>query len=136
MRAGETLREKLALSTPLASAQLTETASQWILEDFLEIPPGDYDSDPWEPLYVFRAPDSPTSEDRSNGVPPWEDFWDPISPISTDIKVGTLDWQTNIALPDFVPHAAQNPFHFDTKSPSSEDKASQRARWLVFAAIA
>src|SRR6202011_5429112 len=29
------------------------------------------------------------------------------------------------------PHAAENPFRFDVRTPSSDDKASQRARWLA-----
>lgn len=131
MRAGGTPPEKLALSAQLASAHLPEAASQWLLEDFKGTPLGESDFDPWEPLYVFRNSDPPVNEDQSDQISPWKDFWDPVSPSSTDIEVSTLDWHTDILLPDFLPHAAENPFRVDIRSPNNEDKARQRARWLV-----
>jgi hypothetical protein len=131
MRAGETAPEKLVLSTPLASAQLSATASQWILEDFEERPHGTNDFDPWEPLYVFRVSASPTSDGHPREIHVFEDFWDPVSANRSDIEANASEWQTDILLPDFIPHAAENPFRLDVKAPSSEDKANQRARWLV-----
>jgi len=131
MRAGVTPPEKLALSTPHAAAPFPETASQWILEDFQESPLGGNDFDPWEPLYVFQVPAPPTSEDRCNDIPLSEDFWDPASPTGTDVEVSASDWQADLILPDFVPRAAENPFLLELRAPSREDKANQRARWLV-----
>jgi hypothetical protein len=131
MRAGGTPPEKLALSAQHTSAQIPEAMSQWLLEDFEESPRGENNFDPWEPLYVFRKPAAPTSEDQSNEISTGEDFWDPVSPGTPDIEVSTLDWHRDVLLPDYVPHAAENPFRLDIRSPSSEDKARQRARWLV-----
>jgi hypothetical protein len=130
MRAGGT-PEKLTLSAQLASAPFPETASQWVLEDFQESPQRDNDFDPWEPLYVCRVPDSPKAKDHPNEAPVSEDFWDPASPSSPDFEVSVLDWQGDLRLPSFVPHAAENPFRLSLRAPSSEDKAIQRARWLV-----
>ncbi|MBR1255194.1 hypothetical protein JQ634_15975 [Bradyrhizobium sp. AUGA SZCCT0240] len=102
------------------------------MEDFEASPQGDNDFDPWEPLFIFRATDSSEAEDRPTDSPALEDFWDPISPSHTDVEVvGASNWQTDILLPDFVPHAAENPFRLELRAPSSEDKAGKRARWLV-----
>jgi hypothetical protein len=131
MRAEGTPPEKLALSATLALAHPPETASQWIVEDFAESPERDNDCDPWEPLYVFKVPDPPIRRDPSNEVPASEDFWDPVLPSYTDIEVSASDWPSDILLPDFTPHAAENPFRLDVRLPSHEDKANQRARWLV-----
>jgi len=130
MRAGGTPAEKATLSAPLASAPFPETASQWVLEDFQESPQKDSDFDPWEPLYVFEAPHSPKAKDRPDEAPV-EDFWDPTSPSGLDFEVSVLDWQENLRLPSFVPHAAESPFRLSLRAPNSGDKAIQRARWLV-----
>jgi len=125
MHAGGTPPGKLALPDPLASAQFPETESQWILEDFQEGNQTVDDFDPWEPLYVFRIPNAPTSQKHPNEIPLWEDFWDPVSPSHNETEVvGVADWHTNLPLPE-------NPFRLKLRPPSSEDKAAQRARWLV-----
>jgi hypothetical protein len=83
-------------------------------------------------LFVFRVSDTPKAEDHPDWAPVSEDFWDPVSASGTDIEVVSFsDWQTDIRLPDFIPHAAENPFLLDIRARSSEDKAVQRARWLV-----
>jgi hypothetical protein len=130
MRAGGTPPEHLPLSAQQAPAQLPEVTSRWIFEDFEEGPQTSHGFDPWEPLYVFQVLKSRASEDRSSEIPVWKDFWDPVS-SGTDVEVSTSDWQTDISLPDFAPHAAENPFRLDLRTPSAEDKANQRARWLV-----
>jgi len=131
MRAGGTPSVKPALSALVASAPFPETMSKWILEDFQGSPPRDSDFDPWEPLYVFRVPDAPKAKDHPIEPPVSEDFWDPTYPSSLDFEVGDLGWQEHLRLPGFVPHAAENPFRLFLRAPSSEDKAIQRARWLV-----
>jgi hypothetical protein len=101
------------------------------MEDFQESPQRDIDYDPWEPLYVFRIPDFPKIEDSPKEAPASGDFWDPTPPSNTDVEVSVLDWQDDLRLPGFVPHAAENPFRLDLRAPSGEDKAIQRARWLT-----
>jgi hypothetical protein len=131
MHAGGAPPENPPLSVPLASAKLPEITSRWVLEDFEESSQKGQDFDPWEPLCVFQVISPPASEHRSSEIPLWEDFWDPASPSSFDIEVSATDWQEDLYLPAFVPHAAENPFRLVLRAPSSEDKAIQRARWLV-----
>jgi hypothetical protein len=120
MRAGE---------TPPEAAHLLKTGSRWLLEDFEASPQRNDDFDPWEPLYAFRTPDPPKINDHEPSVS--GDFWDPVPSIGHDIEVTASNWQTDLVLPDFRPHAAENPFRLDLRTPSGEDKAEQRARWLV-----
>jgi hypothetical protein len=132
MRAGGTPPETPVLPARLASAQLLETASRWVLEDFEASLQGDLEFDPWEPLFVFRDPVSPRTEDQPSEASAADDFWDPAAPSQSDMEVVSLsNWPTDILLPDFIPHAAESPFHLELKLPSGEDKALQRARWLV-----
>jgi hypothetical protein len=130
MRAGETPLEEPALSVPLASARLPETAFPWLLEDFKESPQESDDVDPWEPSFVFKVPACPKVEEPRK-EPVFEDFWDPILPTNTEAEIHVLGWEEDLCLPNFVPHAAESPFRLNLRAPNSEDKAIQRARWLV-----
>ncbi len=131
MRAGRPTPDRASSSTPLASVRFPAALALWNQEDFAVAPLLNTEFDPWEPLYVFQVPDSPTSENHPIDVPIPEDFWDPAPTSSTDIEVNASDWQMDLLLPDFTPHAAENPFRFDIRIPNGEDKANQRARWLV-----
>ncbi len=131
MRAGRPTPDRASSSTPLASVRFPAALALWNQEDFAVAPLLNTEFDPWEPLYVFQVPNSPTSENHPIDVPIPEDFWDPAPTSSTDIEVNASDWQMDLLLPDFTPHAAENPFRFDIRIPNGEDKANQRARWLV-----
>jgi hypothetical protein len=132
MRVRGSSPEEFRLPTPLASARPPEIAAEWILEDFETSPPRETDFDPWEPSFVFLVPHSQEAEVHPSEELVLEDFWDPVPPSHTAIQaVSVSDWQTDILLPDFIPHAAENPFRLKLRAPSSEDKAVQRARWLV-----
>jgi hypothetical protein len=112
--------------------QLLGTASPWVLEDFAAAPPGDNDFDPWDPVYIFRNLDPRETEEHPIEWSASEDFWDPVPQNHTDVEaVSVSNWPTDILLPEFTPHAAENPFRLELRAPSSEDKAVQRARWLV-----
>ena len=130
MRAGRTTSDR-ASSNPLASVHFPAALAQWDHEDFTVEPLLNPEFDPWEPVYVFQVSDSPTHENHFSNVPIHEDFWDPAPTSRADVEVNASDWQLDLSLPDFAPHAAENPFRFDIRTPNSEDKANQRARWLV-----
>jgi hypothetical protein len=107
-------------------------AYQWSDEDFDDTPALKTEFDPWEPLHVFRAPEArPAARARNEGLFSDGDFWDPAPANTFEADAASTDWAVDLPLPDFVPHAAQNPFQFDARLPSIEDKAKQRARWLV-----
>ncbi|WP_156456893.1 hypothetical protein [Bradyrhizobium sp. CCH5-F6] len=128
MRVGETPSEKPALPSQTVTAPLTH----WLREDFEIGPDAMTDVDPWDPLSTFPAPAPPDAELCRAGAIGSGDFWDPAPAGQTDLEIANVSsWQADIRLPDFIPHAAENPFYLELRAPSSSDKALQRARWLV-----
>ncbi|MDI4235557.1 hypothetical protein OZ411_22375 [Bradyrhizobium sp. Arg237L] len=128
MRVGEMPSEKPALPSQTVTAQLTH----WLREDFEIGPEAKTDVDPWDPLSTFPSPPSSDGELYRAGAIGSEDFWEPAPASHADLEIaGVLSWQADIRLPDFIPHAAENPFYLELRAPSSSDKAVQRARWLV-----